>query len=91
MLFRSSWICLSAFLVKRSFRFSAKMNGSVNFTKSGRSLMKMQNNRGPSREPCGTPLVTPRVAGEQLFDRKKLFTSKQLIMKGFEEATTDFN
>ena len=40
----------SAFPVKRSFRSSAKMNGSLNFNKSIRLLMKMQNNRGPSRE-----------------------------------------
>ena len=37
------------------------MKGSLNFNESDRLLRKMQNNRGPSREPCGTPLVTKSV------------------------------
>ena len=36
------------------------MNGSEDFSASGKSLMKMQNRRGPSIEPSGTPLLTSR-------------------------------
>ena len=42
----------------RIFRSSAKMKGCLNVRTSGRSFIEMQKSKGPSREPCGTPLVT---------------------------------
>ena len=71
MLFRCSWICHSVSPVNRSFRSSAKMNGSLNINKSGWSLIRMQNNRGPSREPYGTALVISKFGEEQIFIRTK--------------------
>ena len=45
---------------------SANKNGSADRILSGRSLIKLKNNSGPSTLPCGTPESTGRRSDEQL-------------------------
>ena len=66
----------------RIFMSSAKMKVGLKVWRLGRTFIKMQKSKGPSREPCGTPLVTCNSLFEAWSSRRTYFLAELSSLKG---------